>query len=460
MSRVFGRDTRIEFPVAVRGEGLFLYDSTGKRYLDASGGAAVSCLGHGHPAVREAIKQQVDRLGYAHTGYFTNEPQEALADELIAHAPPGLTRAFFVTGGSEATEAALKLARQYHVECGRPQRTRFISRKFSYHGNTLGALAVSGHTARRATYLPMLQKVTQISPCFAYRGRRAIETEATYGDRVANELEAAILQEGAETIAAFIAEPVVGATLGAVPAVSGYFQRIRQICDRHGVLLILDEVMCGMGRSGTLHACEQEGVAPDLLLLAKGLGAGYQPIGAMLVAEKIYEAIAKGSGAFNHGHTYMGHAVGCAAALAVQEVIRQDDLLSNVQRQGRALQNLLHERFHGHPHIGDIRGRGLLRAIELVEDRATKQPFASGLKLHSRIKQQAMAQGLICYPGGGTADGESGDHVLIAPPFNVAHSQLEQIVLSLGAAVEAALQCLPAAHGQTNDDSRAPPQRY
>lgn len=460
MSRVFGRDTRIEFPVAVRGEGLFLYDSTGKRYLDASGGAAVSCLGHGHPAVREAIKQQVDRLGYAHTGYFTNEPQEALADELIAHAPPGLTRAFFVTGGSEATEAALKLARQYHVECGRPQRTRFISRKFSYHGNTLGALAVSGHTARRSTYLPMLQKVMQISPCFPYRGRRANETEATYGERVANELEAAILQEGAETIAAFIAEPVVGATLGAVPAVSGYFKCIRQICDRHGVLLILDEVMCGMGRTGTLHACEQEGVAPDLLLLAKGLGAGYQPIGAMLVAEKIYEAIAKGSGAFNHGHTYMGHAVGCAAALAVQEVIRQDDLLSNVQRQGRTLQNLLHERFQGHPHIGDTRGRGLLLAIELVEDRATKQPFAAGLKLHSRIKQQAMAQGLICYPGGGTVDGESGDHVLIAPPFNVAHSQLEQIVLSLGDAVEAALQGLPTAYDHTNDDSRAPPQRY
>jgi adenosylmethionine-8-amino-7-oxononanoate aminotransferase len=460
MSRVFGRDTRIEFPVAVRGEGLFLYDSTGKRYLDASGGAAVSCLGHGHPAVREAIKQQVDRLGYAHTGYFTNQPQEALADELIAHAPPGLTRAFFVSGGSEATEAALKLARQYHVECGQPQRTRFISRKFSYHGNTLGALAVSGHTARRATYLPMLQKVTQISPCFAYRGRRTNETEASYGERVANELEAAILQEGAETIAAFIAEPVVGATLGAVPAVSGYFQRIRQICDRHGVLLILDEVMCGMGRSGTLHACEQEGIAPDLLLLAKGLAAGYQPIGAMLVAEKIYEAIAKGSGAFNHGHTYMGHAVGCAAALAVQEVIRRDDLLGNVQRQGRALQGLLHERFNGHPHIGDIRGRGLLRAIEFVEDRASKQPFASSLKLHSRIKQQAMAQGLICYPGGGTADGESGDHVLIAPPFNVAHSQLEQIVLSLGDAVEAALKCLPAGYDQANDNSRAPPQRY
>jgi adenosylmethionine-8-amino-7-oxononanoate aminotransferase len=452
MSRVFGRDTRIEFPVAVRGEGLFLYDSTGRRYLDASGGAAVSCLGHGHPAVREAIKQQVDRLGYAHTGYFTNEPQEALADDLIAHAPPALTRAYFVTGGSEATEAALKLARQYHVECGRPQRTRFISRKFSYHGNTLGALAVSGHTARRETYLPLLQKVTQISPCFAYRGRQTGETEATYGERVANELEAAIMEEGAESIAAFIAEPVVGATLGAVPAVSGYFQRIRQICDRHNVLLILDEVMCGMGRTGTLHACEQEGIEPDLLLLAKGLGAGYQPIGAMLVAEKIYEAIAKGSGAFNHGHTYMGHAVGCAAALAVQKVIRQDDLLSNVQRQGRALQDLLHERFQGHPHIGDIRGRGLLRAIELVEDRATKRPFASSLKLHARIKQQAMAQGLICYPGGGTADGESGDHVLIAPPFNVAHTQLEQIVLSLGTAVEAALRSLPNCNDQASDD--------
>jgi adenosylmethionine-8-amino-7-oxononanoate aminotransferase len=443
MSHVFGRDTRTTFPVAVRGEGLFLYDASGKRYLDASGGAAVSCLGHGHPAVREAIKRQVDRLGYAHTGYFTNEPQELLADELVAHAPRGLTRAFFVTGGSEATEAALKLARQYHVESGRPERQHFISRKFSYHGNTLGALSVSGHHARRETYLPLLGDVTHISACFAYRGKQDAETDESYGARVANELEAAILRAGPATVAAFIAEPVVGATIGAVAAVAGYFKRIREICDRYDVLLILDEVMCGMGRTGTLHACEQEGIAPDLLLLAKGLGAGYQPIGAMIVSEKIYQAIASGTGSFNHGHTYMGHAVGCAAALAVQQVIKDDDLLSNVQSQGRALENLLLERFGNHPRVGDIRGRGLLHAVEIVEDRRSKKPFASTLKLHARIKQQAMAEGLICYPGGGTADGESGDHVLIAPPFNVTQPQIEEIVAKLGTALDGALQTLP-----------------
>jgi len=443
MSHVFGRDTQIRFPTAVHGEGLYLIDSTGKRYLDASGGAAVSCLGHGHPVIREAVKRQIDRLGYAHTGYFTNEPQEALADELIAHAPRDLTRAFFVTGGSEATEAALKVARQYHLECGRPERRHFISRWFSYHGNTLAALSVSGHRARRQTYLPLLNNVTHIPACFAYRGKEPGETDESYGLRVANELETAIQEVGPQNIAGFIAEPVVGATLGAVPAVPGYFRRIREICDRHEVLLILDEVMCGMGRTGTLHACEQEGIAPDLLTVAKGLGAGYQPIGAMLVATKIYEAIARGSGAFNHGHTYMGHAVGCAAALAVQQVIREEDLLSNVRRQGAALRQLLEERLGNHPHVGDIRGRGLLCAIELVADRSSKTPFASTYKLHQRIKTQAMADGLICYPGGGTADGIAGDHVLLAPPFNVTASALEEIVDRVARAVNRAIGSLP-----------------
>jgi adenosylmethionine-8-amino-7-oxononanoate aminotransferase len=442
MGHVFSRDTRASFPVAVRGEGLCLYDASGKRYLDASGGAAVSCLGNGHPFVQEAIKRQIDRLGYAHTGYFTNEPQELLADELIAHAPAGLTRAFFVTGGSEATEAALKLARQYYVERGKLERRHFISRWFSYHGNTLGALSVSGHHARRETYIPLLSEVTHISACFEYRGKQFGETDSDYGIRVANELEAAILRAGPETVAAFIAEPVVGATIGAVTAAPGYFKRIREICDRYDVLLILDEVMCGMGRTGTLHACEQEGIAPDILLLAKGLGAGYQPIGAMVVSERIYEAIASGTGYFNHGHTYMGHAVGCAAALAVQQVIKNEDLLNNVRCQGTLLDQQLQNCFGDHPHVGDIRGRGLLRAIELVEDRRTRKPFASTLKLHARIKRQAMNEGLICYPGGGTADGDSGDHVLIAPPFNVTQLQIEEIVAKLASALDGALHTL------------------
>jgi adenosylmethionine-8-amino-7-oxononanoate aminotransferase len=389
-----------------------------------------------------AVKEQVDRLGYAHTGFFTNLPQEELALELTAHAPDGLNRAYFVSGGSEATEGALKLARQYHVECGRPERKHFISRWFSYHGNTLGALSVSGHHARRSSYLPLLHNVTHIAPCYAYRGKRAGESDAQYGLRVANELEEAIQRLGANSVAAFIAEPVVGATLGAVAAVPGYFKRVREICDRHGVLLILDEVMCGMGRTGTLHACEQDGIAPDILLLAKGLGAGYQPIGAMLVAEKIYDAIARGSGSFNHGHTYMGHAVGCAAALAVQRVIRSENLLANVRRQGDRLDALLQERFANHANVGDIRGRGLLRAIELVQDKTSKQPFPATDRLQLRIKQQAMAEGLICYPGGGTVDGSAGDHVLIAPPFNVTSSEVETIVAALESAVNGALDSL------------------
>jgi len=439
MSHVFGRDTRERSPIAVRGEGIYLFDDSGRAYLDASCGAGVSCLGHGHPLVGEAIKRQVDQLAFAYTGFFSNQPQEALADELIAHAPRGLARVFFCAGGSEGTEAALKLARQYHVECGQPQRRHFISRWFSYHGNTLGALAVSGHHARRETYLPLLQAVTHISPCFAYRGMRTGESERDYGTRVANELEGAIQALGTENVAAFIAEPVVGATLGAAAAVPGYFARIREICDRHGVLLILDEVMCGMGRTGTLHACEQEGISPDFLILAKGLGAGYQPIGATLIAEKIYDAIAQGSGFSHHGHTYMGHAIGCAAALAVQSVIREQDLLHCVRERGARLEALLRERFGASPHIGDIRGRGLFWAIELVADRTTKTPFAASLKLHARIKEHALARGLICYPSGGTADGRAGDHVLIAPPFTVSESELEEIADRLKTAVDAAL---------------------
>src|ERR1700722_3532729 len=438
MSHVFGRDTRDDMPTAVSAHGLFITDSTGKRYLDASGGAAVSCLGHGHPVVREAIKAQVDRLGYAHTGYFTNEPQEALADELIAAAPENLSRVFFVTGGSEAMEAALKLARQYHVERGCPQRRHFVSRWSSYHGNTLGALSVSGHDARRATYVPLLKEVTHISPCFAYRGRQPGETDADYGERVAGELETAI-QANPDSVAAFVAEPVVGATIGAVPAVPGYFRRIREICDKHDVLLILDEVMCGMGRTGTLHACEQEGIAPDLMTIAKGLGGGYEPIGAVLLGNHVYDSFATGSGFFQHGHTYMGHPLACAAGLAVAEKIRRDDLLANVRDMGALLRRRLGERFGNHPHVGDIRGRGLFQAVELVEDRSTKAPFDPAKKLHAKVKKAAMARGLMVYPMGGTIDGTRGDHVLLAPPFIVTVEQIGEIVDRLGSAIDDAL---------------------
>ncbi len=428
------------------GDGIHLIDAQGRRYIDACGGAAVSSLGHGHARVTAAIKAEFDRLAYAHTSFFTSRPAEALADLLVASAPPGIGRVMFLSDGSEAVEAALKLARQYFLEIGQPERRHIIARAQSYHGNTLGALAVSGNVVRRAAYAPLLIEVPHIPPCYAYRNRQPDESLDAYGRRTAEALEAEIQRLGPAKVAAFIAEPVVGATLGAVPAVPGYFKRIREICDRHGVLVILDEVMCGMGRTGTLHACAQEGIRPDLLVLAKGLGAGYQPIGALLVAEHIVEAVRRGSGILQHGHTYMAHAVACAGALAVQQVIADENLLVNVRAQGARLGDLLRSAFADHPHIGDIRGRGLFWGIELVADRGSKQPFEPTLKLHARIKREAMARGLLCYPSGGTMDGRAGDHVLLAPPFIVTAPQLESIVERLAEAITAALATLAPAH--------------
>ena len=428
MQHVFHRHTRSDLPVAVKGDGIYVVDSNGRRYLDASGGAAVSCLGHSHPAVIAAIKQQLDKIAYAHTGFFTNEPLEELADVLIETAPAGLDRVYFVSGGSEAVEAGLKLARQYAVERGQPQRRHVIARRQSYHGNTLGALAAGGNEWRRQQFRPLLIETHHIAPCYAYRDQRPDESLEDYGLRVANELEEKIEELGSESVLAFVAEPVVGATAGAVPPVPGYFRRIREICDRHGVLLMLDEVMCGMGRTGTLYACEQDGIAPDLLTVAKGLGGGYQPIGALLVSGEIFTTIRDGSGFFQHGHTYMGHPTACAAALAVQRVIRDDQLLDNVQNMGERLDAALHARLGDHPHVGDIRGRGLFRGIEIVANRDTREPFSPAQKIHAKIKQEAMARGLMCYPMGGTIDGARGDHVLLAPPFIIDATQIDQVV--------------------------------
>ena len=439
MTHILHRQSRAALPVAVSGEGLIITDAAGQRYIDASGGAAVSCLGHGHPDVRRAIHEQVDKLAYAHTSFFTTAVAEELADTLIADAPKGLGHVYFVSGGSEAIEAALKMARQYFVEKGAPQRRHVIARRQSYHGNTLGALAVGGNALRREWFSPLLIGAHHIEPCFAYRNRRADESEEDYGRRTADALEAGILSLEPGSVIAFVAETVVGATAGAVPPAPGYFKRIREICDRHGVLLILDEVMCGMGRTGTLHACEQEGVAPDLLVVAKGLGGGYEPIGAVLLSRAINDAFAEGSGFFQHGHTYMGHSLACAAALAVQRVIKRDRLLDNVKAMGARLARRLSERFGNHPYVGDIRGRGLFQAIELVTDRTDKTPFDPALKLHARIKREAMARGLMVYPAGGTADGKAGDHVLLAPPFIVDAETVDVIVDRLGDSVDAAL---------------------
>ncbi len=438
MTHILHRAANAQMPVAVGGRGIELFDATGKSYIDASGGAAVSCLGHGHPDVIAALHAQLDQLAYAHTGFFTTEIAERLADQLVADAPEGLDHVYLVSGGSEAVEAALKMARQYFVEKGQTQRRHVIARRQSYHGNTLGALAAGGNEWRRAQFKPLLIETHHIDPCYAYRFQRADENDEAYAARAAQALEDKILELGEDQVMAFVAETVVGATAGAVPPVADYLKRIRAICDRYGVLLILDEVMCGIGRTGTLHACEQDGVSPDLMTIAKGLGGGYQPIGAVLLGSHIFEAFSKGSGFFQHGHTYMGHPMAAAAGLAVQQVIHRDKLLANVMRQGTYLQQRLTERFANHHFVGDIRGRGLFCGIELVADRSTKAPLDPKRKLHTHVKREAMERGLMVYPGGGTIDGVYGDHILVAPPFIVTSDDIDVIVERLGDAVDAA----------------------
>lgn len=445
MSRILHRLAGGHYPRVVSGEGPYLTDDTGRRWLDACGGAAVSCLGHGHPAVIAAIEAQARRVAYAHTSFFTTDVAEALADTLVGSAPPGISHAYFVSGGSEAMEAALKMARQYHLERGEPQRTLFVARRQSYHGNTLGALSVGGNAWRREPFAPLLAPALHVSPCYEYRDRAEHETPERYGERLAAELEAAIVAAGPQRVIGFIAEPVVGATLGAVPAVPGYFRRIREVCDRHGVLLILDEVMCGMGRTGTLYACEQEGVSPDIVTIAKGLGAGYQPIGACLLSRRVFDAFAQGSGFFQHGHTYLGHAIACAAALAVQKVIAEEGLLARVRETGALLEGELRRALGDHPNVGDLRGRGLFLGVELVADRATKAPFDPALKLNARVKRAAFDAGLMCYPMGGTIDGRRGDHVLLAPPYIIDASHVDAIVGGLASAIDTALVSARAA---------------
>jgi adenosylmethionine-8-amino-7-oxononanoate aminotransferase len=440
-SRVLHRSLRETPPKAVGGDGMWLVAEDGRRILDASGGAAVSCLGHQHPRVIEAISRQASKLAYAHTGFFSSEPAEALAEQLVGHEPGGLGYAYFVSGGSEAIEASIKLARQYFNEIGQPLRQHFIARRQSYHGNTLGALSAGGNAWRREPYAPLLsQAFSHVTPAFAYHEQRDDESEADFVARLAAELEAEFQRLGPDTVAAFIAEPVVGATAGCVPPPDGYFRAVRDICDRHGALLVLDEVMCGMGRTGTLHAWEQEGIAPDIQAIAKGLGGGYQPIGAMLASTTIIDTIRNGTGAFQHGHTYLAHPLACAAALEVQRIIGEEHLLDKVKELGSHLERRLTERFGNHRHVGDIRGRGLFWAIDLVADRGSREPFDSGLKLHQKIKAAAFAGGLGCYPSGGTADGRRGDHVLLAPPYIATSDDIDMIVERLGSAVDGALK--------------------
>lgn len=426
--------------MAQTSQGITITDTQGKSYIDASGGAAVSCLGHAHPDVLAAMHAQLDQLAYAHTSFFTSAVAEELADHLADHTPQGLDQVYFVSGGSEAVEAALKMARQYFVDIGQPQRTRFVARGQSYHGNTLGALAVGGNEWRRKQFAPLLMDVGRVAPTYAYRDQRADESLEQYGQRLLAEIDAQFQALGPDTVIAFVAEPVVGATAGALTAPPGYFAGVRALCDRYGILFIADEVMCGMGRTGTLHAVEQEGVVPDLMTIAKGLGGGYQPIGAVLAKGHVVEGMRRGSGLFQHGHTYLGHPMAAAAALAVQKVIQRDQLLPQVRARGDYLRAALQDRLGTHAHVGDIRGRGLFMAVELVQDRASKATFDPARKLHAAVKAQAMEHGLLCYPMGGTIDGQHGDHVLLAPPFIVSESDIDQIVDRLALSIDAALR--------------------
>lgn len=433
------RNLRHTPPIVGAASGMIVHDREGRRYLDASGGAAVSSLGHAHPEVLEAMHAQIDRNAYAHTAFFTCEAAEELATRLASDAPGDLDHVYLVSGGSEAMETALKLARQYFVENGEEQRSVFIARRQSYHGNTLGALAIGGNAWRRKPFAPLLIDVPHVAPCFEYHDRAPDQTTEDYTAALLRELEDTIIATGPQRVIGFCAETVVGATAGAVPPTPGYFRGVRSLCDKYGILWIADEVMCGMGRTGTLYAFEQEGVLPDLVVLGKGLGAGYQPIGAVLARTPIIDRLRDGSGVFMHGHTYMGHPVAAAAALAVQQVIRRDNLLGAVTGRGAVLRTLLREALGRHPHVGDIRGRGLLIGVELVRDRDTKQPFDPALKLHAAIKQRAMACGLMVYPMGGTIDGVRGDHVLLAPPFIASDADLAEITDRLAQAVAQAI---------------------
>jgi len=412
---------------AVGGDGVWLQAGDGKRYLDACGGVAVSSLGHGHPRVVDAIAREARRIAWAHAGTYTTAVAEELA-ELLAEQSGGLPHVQFLSGGSEAMELTLKATYQYHWERGEPSRTIFISRRQSYHGSTLATLAITGNAQRRAMFDPLLGEPHFVSPCYAYRDQARGESEEAYAERLACELEQRILELGPQNVAGFVAETVVGSTSGAVPPVATYLRRVKAVCERYGVLLILDEVMAGMGRTGYAFAYHEDDVVPDVCAIGKGLAAGYQPISAILWSPAVHAAIAGGSGVWRNGQTHVNHPIACAAALEVQRVIEEEGLLATVRARGATLRALLADRFGDDERVGDVRGRGLFVGVELVEDRESKAPCAGGDALTGAIKSCCLARGLLTYPSSGTVDGTLGAHVLFAPPFVATESELEEMV--------------------------------
>ncbi|GME31660.1 Aminotransferase [Neofusicoccum parvum] len=422
-----------QLPLKVVGAaGNYITLSNGQRILDATGGAAVSCLGHGDPRVKAAVMRQMDETAYCHSLFFSTAAAEALGKELIKSTNGEMAKAFIVSSGSEAIEAAMKLARQYFLEVSpsQPGRTRFIARKESYHGTTLGSLSLGGHAGRRALFEPiLLQNISHVSACNAYRGRKAGESDEEYVAKLAKELDDEFQRVGPESVCAFVAEPVVGAALGCVPPVQGYFRAIKAICDKHGALLIMDEIMSGMGRTGTLHAWQQEDVAPDIQTIGKGLGGGYAPVAGLLINHRVVNALDKGTGSFSHGQTYQGHPIACAAAAEVQRIIKEGELCENVRIMGKVLEELLKKGLADHPNVGNIRGRGLFWGIEFVKDKSTKEPFdpKNGIAMGVHEKGMEPEYSISIYPGTGTADGKSGDHVLLAPAYNVTRADVEKI---------------------------------
>jgi adenosylmethionine-8-amino-7-oxononanoate aminotransferase len=429
---LFSRNLNKHYPVAVRGEGCWIIASDGRRYLDASGQAAVVNIGHGVAEIGRAMAEQSSRIAFAHTTQFHSESAEKLAARVLAIAPRNFRnggRVYFTSGGSEATETAIKLARQYFLESKQPSRYRVVSRKQSYHGSTLGAMSVSGNVGRRAPYAPMIPEWGHIAPCFCYHcpfGKTYPECNLACAD----DLDVFLRANDASSVAAFLFEPVVGATLGAVPAVNGYTARIAEICRKHGILVIADEVMSGMGRTGKPFASEHWGLEPDIILTGKGIASGYAPLGAVLVAPRIVEAFEKGSAAFMHGFTYQAHPVATAAGNAVFDYLKTHNLFDRVALAGETLRKSL-SRLENHQHVGQVRGLGLLMGVEFVKDKATREPFPKETGIAEKIRQAAFDKNVLLYPGQGTVDGVRGDHVLLAPPFIIQAQECEQIADAL-----------------------------
>jgi adenosylmethionine-8-amino-7-oxononanoate aminotransferase len=423
---VFYRSLKKFYPTVDRGEGIYIYDTEGKQYIDGSGGAAVVGIGHGVKEITEAMVQQADRISFSHGSQFTSQAATDLALKLVRLSPEGLTKVYFLSGGSEAVETAVKMARQYQVERGKPEKYKVISRWTSYHGNTLGALALSGHTGRRRYYLPLIQHTPHIVPAYCYRCPFGLVPEEC-GLECALDLEKTILYEGPDSVSAFIAEPIVGATAGALVPKDGYFEKIREICDHYEVLLMVDEVMTGIGRTGKNFGIDHWNAIPDMIVASKGLSSGYTPIFAVIVKEEIHRTIQERSGAFVHGHTYNHNPLSCAIAGAVIDYLLKHDLIRRSARMGenfiRALQSLKRHHF-----VGDVRGKGLFAGIEFVRDKKTKEPFDPKLRLNVLIGNRAFEKGLITYPGGGGADGIKGDHLLLAPPFIISEEQIDKMV--------------------------------